>query len=256
MRISNRNYPIFNNIGKKDLTPLDQMFEYTKNKEILVIKDIISENIHLFNETINVFSTSFYISMMESLDKLKMLLPELIELNGEVTISGIDVFMQGVMFYNYKYNDVDNPKGTVIQFTNEGYPVLINCTKSNIKWANPYIINTQGVNESKGFIEDLFKVVSSLYIFKKYAEIETKHLAPKTKLKEVGCKYSNDTDHNLLFLNSTWFTNLVKSDAFKVRGHFRLQPCGPKHEDRKLIWINEFKKDGYKAPARKIFSNY
>lgn len=51
-------------------------------------------------------------------------------------------------------------------------------------------------------------------------------------------------------MDSKWFTNLVKSDGFKVRGHFRFQP---KKKDgvwtKELIWINEFEKSGYNREA-------
>jgi hypothetical protein len=50
----------------------------------------------------------------------------------------------------------------------------------------------------------------------------------------------------------TWYTTLVKSDSFKVRGHFRLQPFGSTKAQRKLIWINEFMKNGYTREAKKL----
>lgn len=89
-------------------------------------------------------------------------------------------------------------------------------------------------------------------LFIKYAEVETRHLKPGQRDVGVECKYVNDTKVPINLLDSKWFTTLVKSDAFKVRGHFRLQPCGEGMKDRKFIWINDFVKDGYTAPARKL----
>lgn len=88
--------------------------------------------------------------------------------------------------------------------------------------------------------------------FIKYARVETKFMPAGQKVKDIDCKYINETKSNIRILNSTWFTNLVKSDAFRVRGHFRLQPCGEGMKDRKLIWINEFQKEGYTAKARML----
>lgn len=102
-------------------------------------------------------------------------------------------------------------------------------------------------------VDNLLYTNTIAYInFIKYAQVETKELKAGQKLKEVDCKYINETKNNVRILNSTWFTNLVKSDAFKVRGHFRLQAFGEGMKDRKLIWINEFQKSGYTAPARKL----
>ena len=90
------------------------------------------------------------------------------------------------------------------------------------------------------------------YLFTKYAEIETKTLPPHKVIKDVECKYVNDTKLKVNILDSKWFTTLVKSDGFNVRGHFRFQPYGEGMIKRKLIWINEFEKSGYTAPARKL----
>lgn len=100
--------------------------------------------------------------------------------------------------------------------------------------------------------QQLYTTLVAHLNFIRYAQVETKELPAGQMTKFVDCKYRNDTKSNITILNSTWFTNLVKSDAFKVRGHFRLQPCGEGHKDRKLIWINDFQKEGYTAPARKL----
>ena len=93
-------------------------------------------------------------------------------------------------------------------------------------------------------------------MFKNYAEIETKYLKPKEKTKFVNCKYINETNSDVTLLNSTWFTNLVKSDSFNVRGHFRLQPKKINGEfTKELIWINGFKKNGYVSNAKKTKLN-
>ena len=90
-------------------------------------------------------------------------------------------------------------------------------------------------------------------LFIRYAKVETKILPPKTKTMGVGCYYNNTTKSKITMLDSRWFTTLMKSDSFKVRGHFRLQPKKENGEwTKQLIWINEFEKSGYTAPARKL----
>lgn len=96
-----------------------------------------------------------------------------------------------------------------------------------------------------------FVMVLVFHLFKKYADVETKILLPKEKSRVFDCKYHNDSDYQIRIMDSTWFTNLIKSDAFKVRGHFRFQPCGQALKDKKLIWIKDFKKEGYTRRAQK-----
>ena len=95
-----------------------------------------------------------------------------------------------------------------------------------------------------------------IILFKKYAQVETKYLPANKTTKDINCKYVNETSSNITILDSKWFTTLVKSDAFKVRGHFRLQPKKKDGEwTKELIWINDFTKDGYTAPARILNNN-
>jgi hypothetical protein len=86
-------------------------------------------------------------------------------------------------------------------------------------------------------------------LFLQFAHIETKILPPSRQIWDGPiCKYNNKTKSDITIVDSTWFTTLIKSDGFKVRGHFRLQPY--KGGEKKLIWIQDFKKHGYTRKAR------
>lgn len=52
--------------------------------------------------------------------------------------------------------------------------------------------------------------------------------------------------------DSKWYTEISNDESFLVSGHFRLQPYGD--GTRKLIWINEYTKNGYhrKATIEKV----
>jgi hypothetical protein len=89
-------------------------------------------------------------------------------------------------------------------------------------------------------------------LFLKFCPIEIKNLQSGKRLKEISCKYANDTKSNIQMIDSTWFTTLVKSYAFKVSGHFRLQASGENHSQRKLVWISDFQKKGYTRKAKKL----
>lgn len=96
--------------------------------------------------------------------------------------------------------------------------------------------------------------------FIKYCKTEIKILPTNKTQKIFNCKYSNDTNHDIQIIDSTWFTTLVKSDSFKVSGHFRMQPYGKNWSEKKLIWISDFEKKGYlrtyKRPLNEQDNNY
>lgn len=92
-------------------------------------------------------------------------------------------------------------------------------------------------------------------LFKKYAKVETKIVNRKSRNKSVeGEKCINETEFDLNYVDCTWFTTIIRTEGFKVRGHFRLQPKKDAFGEwtRELIYINEFEKHGYTRKARML----
>lgn len=97
--------------------------------------------------------------------------------------------------------------------------------------------------------EGIFDIVIVHALFKRYAEIRTvdaksikRPLADEPELKT--------TINGIRFLDASWYTTIVRKEGFGVRGHFRLQPCGPHRSDKKLIYIHEYQKNGYVRRAK------
>ena len=114
-----------------------------------------------------------------------------------------------------------------------------------------------GSNDS---VEHMAKVwisfVSSILMFKYYAKVETRILAPNEKITtgdKMDKKHINRGGVPITILDCTWFTNIIRDSPFGVRGHFRLQP---KKNDKgewikELIYIEPFMKRGYNIKAKK-----
>lgn len=100
-------------------------------------------------------------------------------------------------------------------------------------------------------LQDDYYLVEDFLIFKKYADIETKICPPKSGIFFNENKYVNNSPKGVKIYDSTYFTNIIRSEGFGVRGHFRLQRIGEGRSDKKLIWINDFQKDGYTRKATK-----
>lgn len=56
---------------------------------------------------------------------------------------------------------------------------------------------------------------------------------------------SNDSQYPITIVNSNWNITSIRNKGFNVSGHFRLQPCGVKRSETKIIFIEPFKKHGY-----------
>lgn len=94
--------------------------------------------------------------------------------------------------------------------------------------------------------------VGTTLLFLRFAEVETKIVGPATgrRAHVNHCKYLNESNLNVQVVDSRWFTTLIRSEAFAVGGHFRLQPHGEGNKQRKLIWISDYQKQGYTRQAK------
>lgn len=87
-------------------------------------------------------------------------------------------------------------------------------------------------------------------MFLNFVDVETKIIGSSGKSLYIeNEKVKNDTNFNIKVLDKTWYTTVINSEGFPVKGHLRLQPVGEGRKDRKLIYIEPFEKNGYKREA-------
>lgn len=278
MKISYRNYPILeklqkNNWGESNNEDLYKDFFKSKTGGFLYSK--WKENSKYFQKEINFVCKPFSTASQKASKKLNDLYIDVVESNTvDVNFSGTFVEAGGLVYMMREVleKDADFVTLAFYCFQKNGTPLIAAYKDGSMPlalvWMNipnisekvfnldeevNYIDNADAPMPETGiFLSILMSKIRGHNLFKKYAEVETKELKPNSKLKTIDCKYVNDTDLHLTYLDSKWFTNLVKSEAFNVRGHFRLQPFGEGLKEHKLIWISEFTKTGYTAPARKL----
>ena len=93
-----------------------------------------------------------------------------------------------------------------------------------------------------------------ILLFKKYADIETKIIdvvdpakTPKNICKSLALQ-NTPVDFQITQLSTDWYTEIIRTEEFAVRGHWRLQPYA--NGVTKLIFINPFMKYGYHRKAK------
>lgn len=99
-------------------------------------------------------------------------------------------------------------------------------------------------------LRDYIDMVLDYLCLRQWAEVQLGKVSTTVK-KEVkkNKKTQIVTEPGLdyFMFDSKWYTEISNNESFKVSGHFRLQPYGD--GTRKLIWINEFTKNGYHRKA-------
>lgn len=262
MKISYNNYPILESlktgiIGFVPISAFDR--EYFKSHTIDFVK-LWKLHYKEFSSEINVISKTFNSAAIEAEEKLDGLYDDIVE-NGTIpmVISGTYVIGDEVYMIHHNISaQSELADVTLFVFYKSGTP--LGFITNNVEGGQLYSWLSENINykdrKEKGawfFMMYYLRKVITYSMFKEYAEVETKFIESYSRVKDIGCKYINDTGINITHLDCRWFTNIVNSSEFKVRGHFRLQPIKKDGKwTRELIWINEFKKHGYLSKAKKL----
>ncbi len=102
---------------------------------------------------------------------------------------------------------------------------------------------------------NIFDYVMSFILFYNYTEAET-HIAhgidtgESRRIKLNNEKFLNETPNNVEIIDITYFTKLIRTSEFGVRGHFRVQHYGTGLSESKIIFIDDYKKGGYTRGAK------
>lgn len=70
-----------------------------------------------------------------------------------------------------------------------------------------------------------------------------------------GNYIKNETKSSVIQVNSNWNYKMIRVGSYKVRGHFRFQPCGKNFSQVKLIYIDMFEKGLMRRMSQKELQN-
>jgi hypothetical protein len=238
MKISYRTHPILEMLETgtleklhttlEDAKVLQELLTHVKGKPVSRNRmlQLAWENSSklLRQKDIQIITDPFYSAFWKAKNKLYK--SDLMEEILAGTSIGTIIFKDNIICYLIEDAEVDGRKihaGTFYFFimAEKGtlVPMLAATYSPNQKFEPIFLASTLtkaklNVDE---YMDGLFYDTILLLNFIKYAEIETKYLPAGQKAKTTNCKYINETNSNVKILDSTWFTELVKSDAFKVR---------------------------------------
>jgi hypothetical protein len=211
-----------------------------------------------FRQTIQYISDPFYEAYIKGVGKL---MPELwkkpIKKSGTFIIP-ITRECTSTQFYNIETKQGKEGMvmdSQVLQFQmSKDMPQPILISYAHVKDGEEDIAYIDQVGRQKGSnVYTQIALLTSLILFREFCEVETKLIAVGDQTVHLNEKYENGTKLPFEILDSTWFTTLVKSGAFRVGGEtgfFRWQPVGTGRTDKKLVYIAPFEKKGYTRKAK------
>ena len=187
--------------------------------------------------------TQFHMDILKELDKENGVVrsPYFIEgcyvvysiKNGCLTLwvfhDAIDKYLS-IPTYYICVSPKDKIKGEGHQLDCMILPLLDNCLEVNIR--------------------DYIDMVLDYLCLRQWADVQLGKVSTTVKKdikrnKKIQTVAEPGLDYYLF--DSKWYTEISNDESFQVSGHFRLQPYGD--GTRKLIWINEYRKNGYHRKA-------
>lgn len=237
---------------------------YTK-PETLTRKEInsfLKKHLDGFKKNLFCISNEF----ADALDHSKPSFAKLIEENNEYLFQHIK-YETGVYTVQNRacYYHIDK-KNKVISFaafvSNKLVYAIMNLDISSLKhhqFVNQKLgIYLPGYTNPNDWNADINTIVVfcfylfNICIFRTFADHEYKIITGKSSGKLNNVVYKNNNKQNVLALDSTWYTSIVRTEGFAVRGHLRMQACGKNFSERKLIYIDSFEKHGYVRKAKML----
>lgn len=241
-RVSYRSHPVLKDLFNKDLSNLKLLKEDVDKFDGFKksFHRINNEFLNNYTGSINIISESFVKKVNSCMDSLnKISLSEEIQDYVVFSMGNIVVLFSVISDPKIKYLT-----SSLTILSKEGN-ILCYGLISNNKILS-YVSDSMKYN-----FNQLWASFFNILTLKKYAKIETVESKAKSEQTFAGCKYLNETDLDIEYLDSKWFTTLLNSQGFKVRGFFRLQPKKKNGEwTKELIWIDEFEKQGYNRQAK------
>jgi len=238
MQITERNYPVLRRLrtGTMGVTDVGEIDRSEIMQNIESIKSLWSVCYEEFGKHIFYICKSMEKAVFESAPKLQAsgCLDEIRNENNQGTV----LFGKWQICY-----ELYGVNGIIMAFRDNEL-VYVHCKGLMYTTKNIGMVDGEQFNASW-----IFDILWASLLFMKYAKVETKEMGKMKKEVFNNEKYVNNSQNNIIIVDCLWIVNLIRSGAFKVRGHFRLQP----YLDRKeLIWISEFEKHGYTRKAKKL----
>jgi hypothetical protein len=94
-----------------------------------------------------------------------------------------------------------------------------------------------------GWFNHLVSIYENVSVFEEYKEGDFKK---HSKQNAKGpSPYSN-----VLIIDKTYNTTIIRDTPFPVQGHYATRLCGPGRTEKRQVWIDSFKKNGYHRKAK------
>jgi hypothetical protein len=222
-------------------------------KVLDIVRFIIPVYRERFLSSINVISSKFGIAAHKAKSSLIPLYSDFENTKDE------EIIIQGTYIYNktvtFCYINSITEEKVVISFFSSGALALLFYSDKSKFTGGYWTSKAYGQLESENMVAvPIIQSVIAFGMFKSYAEVETEVVNLNKKIKPIGEDEPiyNKVPFQITWLNCNWFINIIRTEGFGVRGHFRFQRVGEGRRKIKLVEVKPYMKHGYHRRAQKV----
>lgn len=257
MRLNAKTFPVLDTLDKGDYLnlELDNAFS-NPDPKIGITIDLIQYMVNSVKELHRQVAHRYYVTKPFS-DAIEKAAPKILYEVNYFTNEKSDC---GIIFHQNKFTMyLTNPKDKIVKalfFGFNKHSLTSFCILQNDgKYMGRYYRSENGkdVHDEEMLVGWTLGQLVTLY-FIHNCEIETKVLAPNEKHRQDGVRFFNESKNPFTILSCHWFTELIRTTPFNVKGFLRWQACGKEWRQRKLIWVEGFEKKGYHRKAQKTIN--
>jgi len=255
MRITYDNTPVLKSLKNDEYFPRWDISEFKKTheKKWIEIYKTFSKHREDF-KNVHIVSLNYAKSAFYKAEGFLKNYRESIGVENKVNPKGTFIRGQFVYFYYATALPIEN---ILFVFTRSAR--LVSCIVLNenlqINWVSKDLLE-KGRNAN---ISSINTTPLLFWVFKHTNLVEEKIVARDKKVKCEGeeMPVMNKLDFDLIHLNSMYYTEIIRNEAFGVTGHYRYYP--PKLVDGEwiphIVWIHPYMKKGYHRRPQKTIEN-
>lgn len=261
MKIRYENYPLLDIDKRNNLPTIENIREELAKFDV----QLPNEDVKGFQSFIEILKTNKNISIQLVTEKISEflfdnandLIPKMWKFLHEFPDKYGIILWRSFTYMYYKTHDEKSKKVIIYWFVFNGTDDIKMVPGITCKYMgdDTYISGTFSDTNQLAMVGLMITVLYLLFI--EFAELETVTFNSRNnhKVKLNNDKYWTDVPYDIEIIDSNWFRTLIRTGAFSVSGHFRLQPYGKQRLQRRLQWISEFQKHGYIRKAKILINN-
>ncbi len=259
MLFTYRSHPVLEKFKNRRMGLTEVPKYFVDHPDRMMYSTYFRDCVDAYRSNVTVFSSTFLDALEKAQPSISRMEQHMVDvllekLTRQKIVSGCYIYRNWALCYWFQLDTESEALCSIIHWFHKNQLVFAGIAIGNEKkfWSDEEALRSslplKDYDRYAGILGDILLFMN----FLEYAPIETKEVGANKRVKDLNVKYCNQTETNVRIIDSKWFTTLIKTQGFGVRGHLRLQAVGPGKREKRFVWVTDYVKKGYTRIAQKL----